>query len=164
MRRRAALSGPKALATGWPAGSALAGSALALATAALATAGLAAAALAGCGLNVQAPDLFTVTRTGEGQTLTMLVNYAGTVSCNRGPAKMLPDPLLLVARDLVAALDPDAQHKLDLPSTPDSVYSFRVRLQDGTIAFPDTAAAHHPTLAQLEQFVLQAQPTCGFGG
>ena len=34
MRRRAALSGPKALATGWPAGSALAGSALALATAA----------------------------------------------------------------------------------------------------------------------------------
>jgi hypothetical protein len=130
----------------------------------LLAAGLAAALLAGCGLDVEAPDLFVLTRTGQGKSLTMLVNYAGTISCDGGRAKMLPDNLLLIARDLTNQLVSDAQHKLDLPSPPGSVYRFKVRLQQGTIAFPDTAAANHPSLAQLEQFVLQAQPSCGAGG
>lgn len=124
-------------------------------------AGLAAAALAGCGLDVQAPDLFALTRTGSGKPLTMLVNDGGTIRCDGARAKPLPDKLLLVARDLVVSLAPDAMKKLDLPSSAASVYRFKVRLQAGTIAFPDTAAAHRPTLAQLEQFVLEAQPVCG---
>jgi hypothetical protein len=119
--------------------------------------------LGGCGLAVQAPDLFAVTRTGAGKSLTMLVNYAGTVRCNGAPAKTLPDSVLLVARDLVGQLGPDARRKLNLPSPPGSVYRFKVRLQAGTVSFPDTAAARHPTLAQLEQFVLQAQQACGAG-
>jgi hypothetical protein len=136
-----------------------------LAAALVATAALlAAAALAGCGLAVQSPDLFALTRTGVGKTLTMLVNYGGTVSCDGGPAKTLSDHLLLVARDLPVQLQTDAQRKLDLPSSPGSVYRFKVRLQYGTIAFPDTAAAKYPALAQLEQFVLQAQPACGARG
>jgi hypothetical protein len=127
-------------------------------------AALLAASLAGCGLDVRAPDLFAVTRTGQGKPLTMVVNFGGSVSCEGGPARMLPDKLLLVARDLAAALGPDAQRNLDLPSPPGSVYRFKVRLQAGTILFPDTAAANRPALARLEQFVLQAQPSCGGGG
>ena len=32
------------------------------------------AVLAGCGLSVQSPDLFLLTRTGQGRTLTLLVS------------------------------------------------------------------------------------------
>lgn len=125
---------------------------------------LAAAVLAGCGLGVQSPDLFAVTRTGQGKTLTMVVNDGATVSCDGGGAKALPDRLLLVARSLVGQLDPDARKKLDPPSPPGSVYRFEVRLLKGTFSFPDTSAAHRPELAKLEQFVLQAQPDCGIRG
>jgi hypothetical protein len=130
----------------------------------LVAAGLAAAALAGCGLDVKAPDLFLVTRTGSGKPLTMLVNDGGTITCDGARAKTLPDKLLLVARDLAVQLVPDAQSKLDLPSPRGSVYRYNVRLQQGTIAFSDTDGLHHPTLAELEQFVVQAQPSCGVAG
>jgi hypothetical protein len=116
--------------------------------------------LAGCGFEVQQPDLFLLTRTGPGGKLTMLVNYGGTISCNGGKAKSLPDSLLLSARDLADTLDNDAKAKLRIPRSPDSVYFFTVRLQDGTISFPDTAGAKHSELAQIEQLTLQAQPYC----
>jgi hypothetical protein len=123
---------------------------------------LALALLAGCGEDVQAPDLFLLTRTGQGQKLTLLVNDSGTISCDGRAAKPLPDPMLLVARDLSNTLDTDAQAKLRLPSPPDSVFSYTVRLPDGTIYFPDTAGARHQELAQAEQFALQAaQGPCG---
>ena len=122
------------------------------------------AALAGCGLDVVEPDLFAVTRTGEGKTLTMLVNYGGTITCDGHAAKTLPDRLLLVARALTGQLAPDAAKKLDVPSTPHSVYRFTIRLQAGTIAFPDTSAAHRPELAQFLQFALAAEQVCGTGG
>ena len=130
---------------------------------ALAIAVLVAAAPAGCGLDVQAPDLFAVTRTGEGTPLTMLVNYAGTIRCDGKRPRMLPDAQLLVARDLVGALGADARRHLDLPSPPNSVSRFTVRLQAGTISFPDTATGTHRPLAQLVQFVVQAEPACGAG-
>ncbi len=44
-------------------------------------------ALGGCGLNVQSPDLFLLTRTGQGTQLTLLVNDGGTISCNGAKAK-----------------------------------------------------------------------------
>jgi hypothetical protein len=131
---------------------------------AIATAALAASALAGCGLAVQSPDLFGLTRTGGGKTLIMVVNDGGTVSCDRGPAKPLPDRLLVVARSLVGQLDPDARARLDPPSPPHSFYRYSVSLQVGTFSFPDTSAAHRPELAKLEQFLLQAQPSCEAGG
>lgn len=118
------------------------------------------ALLAGCGLNVQSPDLFLLTRTGQGPRLTMLVNDSGTISCNGARARSLADPLLLKARDLASALDNDAKAGLRLPQTPDAVYRFTIRLQDGAVAFPDTAGARHPELAQAELFVLQAQSAC----
>jgi hypothetical protein len=120
---------------------------------------------AGCGLGVQSPDLFLLTRTGQGQTLTMLVNDGGTIRCNGAGAKALPDPLLLRARDLATSLDNYAKAKLRLPSTPGSVFFYTVRLQDGTISFPDTAARRRSEVAQAELFTVQAaQQACGLAG
>ncbi|MEA2195993.1 MAG: hypothetical protein QOJ25_44 [Solirubrobacteraceae bacterium] len=135
-----------------------------LTAAVLAAAVLAAAALAGCGLDVQGPDLFAVTKTGQGKSLTIIVNDAGTIACNRRRPKPLSDRLLVVARSLVGQLDPDARKNLGPASPPGSVFRYTVRLEKGTFSFPDTSAANRPELAKLEQFVLQAQPSCGSGG
>jgi hypothetical protein len=121
--------------------------------------------LTGCGLNVQSPDLFFMTRAGQGKMVTLLVNDGGTIRCNGGPARRLGDPLLLRARDLATSLDDDAKRKLRIPAPANSVFRYLVKLQDGTIAFPDTAAARHPELAQAELFAVQAaQQACGLSG
>jgi hypothetical protein len=128
---------------------------------------LLAGALGGCGLNEQAPDLFLLTRAGQGRKLTLLVNDGGTIRCNGAAPKSLPDPLLLQARDLAGGLGGDAQDNLRLPPEPGSVYRYTIRLQQGTISFPDSAAASgkYPRLAQAEQFAVQAaQQGCGLSG
>ena len=118
--------------------------------------------LAGCGADIQSPDLFVLTRTGQGQKLTLLVNDSGTIRCDGRPAKKMSDRLLLVARDLADTLDQDAKAKLRLPTPSNSVFSYKVRLQDGTIYFPDTAGSSHQELAQAEQFAVEAaQGPCG---
>ena len=132
-------------------------------------AGLAAAALAvlawGCGLEINSGDLFLLKRTGPGQVLTLLVNDGGTISCNGGPAKPLPDPLLLSARDLATQLDHDAKARLHITGGRASVFTYSIRLPDGTISFPDTAATRHHELALAEQFALRAaQGPCGASG
>jgi hypothetical protein len=115
------------------------------------------AVLAGCGLAVQAPDLFQVTRTGaQGQKLTLLVNDGGTIACDGGKPKALPDPMLLQARDLSTSLINDAKAHLRFPASPRSVFSFMVKVQNGTFTFPDTAALQRKELSQLELFVVQA--------
>ena len=111
---------------------------------------------AGCGLQVQAADLFLLTRTGGGQPkLTLLVNSGGTIRCNGSQAKPLPDNLLLQARNMTGALNRDARHHLHIAPAPDSVYNYRVKLQNGTITFPDTAARTHGELARLELLVVK---------
>jgi len=123
------------------------------------------ASLAGCGFGVRSPDLFLLTRTGQGRAVTLLVNDGGTIRCDGGRARRLADPLLLRARDLAAGLDGDAKRKLRLPAPPNSAFHYSVKLQDGTIAFPDTAAASHPELGQAELFAVQAaQQACGLPG
>lgn len=125
---------------------------------------LAALGVCGCGLDVQSADLFLLTRTGAGRKLTLLVNDSGTIRCDGGRAKTLPDPLLLDARDLATNLGSDVQHKLN-PGGRAGVYTFTVRLQQGTLTFPDTAAARHSELARAELFALQAaQGPCGLPG
>jgi hypothetical protein len=47
------------------------------------------------------------------------------------------------------------------------VYQYTIGLQNGTISFPDTAAASgkYPALAQAELFAVQAsQRACGLSG
>jgi hypothetical protein len=122
---------------------------------------IAAVLLAGCGLDVEAPDLFQVTRSGPGPKLTMLVNSSGTISCDGGKPKQLPDPLLLQARDLATSLNNDV--KLHFVRTAHSVFTYTVRVPNGTFNFPDTAASRRKELAQLELFVVQAgADPCGF--
>jgi hypothetical protein len=118
--------------------------------------------LAGCGLNVESPDLFLLTRTGQGQKLTLLVNDGGTIRCNGGRARHLADRFLLQARDIAENLDSDVQNNVHFGSRLASTFTFRVKLQDGTITFPDTAAPGHHEVSDTELFTLQAaQQACG---
>lgn len=122
-------------------------------------------AMAGCGLSVQSADLFLLTRAGAGGRLALLVSDDGTVRCNGGAAKPLSDKLLIQARDLTTTLNDDAKRGMRIGSTPRSVAEYSVRLQHGTISFPDTAARAHSELAQLELFTVQvAQQPCGLRG
>ena len=134
--------------------------------AALVLAVVATASTAGCGLNVQSPDLFTLSRTGQGKPLTLLVNDSGTIRCDGGKAKSLPDPLLLDARDLADDLNTDAQDKLKVPPpAAGSVFSYKITLQQGTVSFSDTSARSRPEFARAELFAVQAaQGPCGLSG
>jgi hypothetical protein len=116
--------------------------------------------LAGCGLNIQSADLFLLTRTGQGQKLTLLISDGGSITCNGGKSRFLPDPLLLQARDLASSLSGDAQRHLRLSAPSGSVFQYRIRLPSGTISFPDTAGRHHPLLGRVELFALQAARSC----
>jgi hypothetical protein len=113
-------------------------------------------ALAGCGLAVQSADLFLLTRMGQGGSLMMLVSDGGTIRCNGRAARTLPDPLLIEARQLASDLDKDAKTGLRIAPVAGGVYSYTVKLQHGTISFPDAAGAAHPELARLELFALRA--------
>ena len=120
-------------------------------------------ALGGCGLDVQSPDLFKVTRSGTGgRSLTLLVNDSGTISCNGGKPKALSDALLLQARDLANSLNQDV--RLRFRQSARTVFTYTVQVQKGTFSFPDTAASARKELSQLELFVVQAAASpCGIG-
>ena len=121
-------------------------------------------ALCGCGLEVQSADLFLLTRVGNGQRLTMLVSDSGTIRCDSQKAKPLSDSLLITARDLADSLNTDAQANLHVAPGSQSIYRYTIRLQNGTISFPDTAAAKHHELAQAELFAVHAAvQACGDG-
>jgi hypothetical protein len=123
-----------------------------------------AALLTGC-FEVHSADLFLLTRTGQGSRLTMLVNDGGTIRCNGGKAKPISDSSLITARDLSDNLATDAQNNLTIPDRPGSVYYFRIRLEQGTVSFPDRAAASRKVLGQAELFAAQtAQRDCGLTG
>jgi hypothetical protein len=116
-----------------------------------------AAFVTGCGFEVQEPDLFLVTRTGaQAKRLSLLVNDDGTISCDKGKPKNLPDPLLLQARDLATTLNADVSAKLRFPTSARSVYTYTVKVQNGTMSFPDTAGLSRKELSDLELFVVQA--------
>ena len=121
---------------------------------------LALAALCGCGLQIAAPDLFLLRRSGPGGTVTLVVNDAGTISCNRGRQQPISSSQLIGARDLADELAPLARRRLRLPSPANSVYRYTVEMQQGTIRFPDTAGARYPALAHAELF--DAQATAAF--
>jgi len=123
------------------------------------------AALAGC-FDVASPDLFLLTRTGPGSTLTLLINDSGTIRCDGGKAKPISNARLIQARDLTDNLGTDATARLTIPPETGSVYYYRIKLQQGTVSFPDRAAdSRHPNLAQAELFAIQAaQQACGLAG
>lgn len=129
---------------------------------ALAVATTGALALAGCGADY--PDLMVISRTGSlpGARLTLLVNDGGTVSCNGDEAVQMPPRPLLDAREIARELAVEASEGLTLPRRPASVLRFRVRTQDGTVAFGDVDAASRPLLGRLVALTRTiAQDVCG---
>jgi hypothetical protein len=118
--------------------------------------------LAGCG--AASPDVFLLTRSGSlpGARLTLLVNDGGTVRCNGGAPRALPDPRLLDARRIAEDLSDDAQKHLTLPAPRGSLLRFRVRTQDGTVTFSDVDAARRRELGPVVEFARTvAQDVCG---
>ena len=137
-----------------------AGAGLAVAALAVAVAVL----VAGC-FDVQAADLFLLTRTGQGGKLTLLVNDGGTIRCDGAKAKAISNNGLITARDLSENLVTAAQNHLTIPKAPGSVYYYTIKLQEGTVSFPDRAAATRKVLAQAELFATQAaQQDCRLTG
>lgn len=129
---------------------------------ALAAAAAGALALGGCGADY--PDLMVISRTGSlpGARLTLLVNDGGTVRCNDDQAVQMPPRPLLDAREIARELAEEAGEGLALPRQPGSVLRFRVRTQDGTVAFNDVDAASRPLLGRLVALTRTiAQDVCG---
>jgi hypothetical protein len=118
--------------------------------------------LSGCG--AAAPDVFLLTRSGSipGARLTLLVNDSGTVRCNGGKPRPLPDRRLLDARRIAEDLSDDAQRDLSLPSPRGSVLRYRLRMEEGTVTFSDEDAVRRPELAPVIVFARSvAQDVCG---
>ena len=118
--------------------------------------------LAGCG-GVSAADLFLVTRTGPtpGQHLVLLVNEEGGVTCNGGAVHKLDDAQIVKARGIQEDLRTPAGEHLSLPAQPGSVFTYRLREENGTVSFADNSAGQPHVFRDLALFVLQtAQRVC----
>lgn len=123
---------------------------------------LAAAALAGCGQ--PSPDLFVVTRSGDGPNddITLVVNDGGTVRCNGGAPRRLEGDRLLRARELSRELARAAELGLELPPREDALLSYRARLEAGTVTFSDTSPNRPQSLNRLMGFVADvSEKICG---
>lgn len=93
--------------------------------------------LAGCG--GEASDLLAVDRAGSGAgaRLRLVVRDDGTVLCNGGGPRRLPDPLLLDARELERDLHDAAVAGTALAPGPASVLRYRIQTQSGRLRFAD---------------------------
>ena len=111
----------------------------------------AAAALAGCG-NRTAPDLFVLDRTGSvpGARLHLRVFDDGFVRCNGRSRQRIPDDLLLDAREIARELNEKGSRAL--PPGARSVLRYRLRLEDGTVAFSDSSARQSKTMFLTQEF------------
>jgi hypothetical protein len=105
--------------------------------------------LAGCGS--EARDLFLVTRTGDvpGARLTLRITDDGRASCNRRPLVEITSSQLIAARDVVRELEDPSKAQLRLAPGPQPVLSYRVRTEEGGVAWSDDSARQPPVLFKL---------------
>jgi hypothetical protein len=123
----------------------------------------AAAALLAAGCGTPSPDLFEVTRSGADRNanVRLLVSDGGTVRCN-GEQHTLDPERLLAARELARDLAPQAELGLELPSGAGTQLSYRVRLEEGTIAFGDHSADVPRSFDRLVAFTADVtERVCG---
>jgi hypothetical protein len=115
--------------------------------------------LAACGS--QAADLFLVHRAGSvpGAKLDLLVRDDGTVRCNRGPARRMTDPQLLIARQLQRDLDSAATNQVMLRPGPQSVFTYSVQTPAGRLRFSDTSPGLLPVFLRLAAFTRDVAKT-----
>jgi hypothetical protein len=119
-------------------------------------------ALAGCG--AQAADLFVLQRSGEGPgaRLTLLVADDGTVTCNGERSHELPSARLLDARESAREIADDARAHKRYPARKGSILRYRVRSQDGTVAWADTSRPLPVRYLQLAFFARRvSKDVCG---
>lgn len=119
-------------------------------------------ALGGCG-GIVSPDLFIITRSGEGPhaALTMVVNEEGVVHCAGSAPGKLSDAQIVKARAITEALEKPASEHLALPPRPGSVLRYDLRDANGTVSFADNSAGQPTVLRELVLFVLQtSQQVC----
>ena len=82
--------------------------------------------------------------------------------CNGGGRRDAGSDRLLDARTLVRELGPAAEKHRALPPGPGSVLRYRVRLEDGTVAFSDTSPGRAAADLQLAAFTRDvARKVCG---
>jgi hypothetical protein len=117
--------------------------------AAAALAALAALALGGCGS--EARDLFLVTRSGSvpGARLTLRVTDDGRASCNGRPLVEITSAQLITARESERDLAPPAKAQLRLAAGAQPVFSYRVRTEEGGVAWSDDSLRQPPVLFKL---------------
>ena len=112
-------------------------------------AALALAGTAGCGS--EARDLFLVTRSGDvpGAPLTLRVTDDGRASCNHRPLVEITSAQLVTAREVERDLEDPAKAQLRLASGPQPVFSYRVRTEEGGVAWSDDSARQPAVLFKL---------------
>jgi hypothetical protein len=118
---------------------------------------------AGCGTQ-QSADLFVVKRTGKipGANLTLLVTDNGTVKCNGGAAKPLPNELLLQARELTKQLAEDQSKPIPMIGVPNSIYDFTVTFGAGKVGWQDGNPYVPESFKQTAYFTRKvAKSVCG---
>lgn len=126
-------------------------------------AAVAVALLVACGTQRPA-DLFLVKRTGQinGANLTLLVSDDGTVSCNGGAKRSIPDGLLLEARDLAQRLPADSGYRVADRGATRPVYAFTVRFGGGSASWQDGNPRAPSTFREIGYFTRRiARETCG---
>jgi hypothetical protein len=114
-----------------------------------ALAAIAALLMSGCGS--EARDLFLVTRTGDvpGARLTLRITDDGRASCNGKPLVDITSAQLIAARESERDLEKPAKAQLRLAPGRQSVLSYRVRTEEGGVAWSDDSARQPPVLFKL---------------
>jgi hypothetical protein len=91
-----------------------------------------------------------------------VVSDGGRVRCNDGPERDVGSRRLLEARKVARELEDEARDDLALPAGPNSVYSYRVRLEDGTVRFSDTSPGITEPMRDLQALTRSiAREVCG---
>ena len=119
--------------------------------AAIALLALATVAIGACGS--EARDLFLVTRSGDvpGARLTLRVTDDGRASCNGKPLVDITSAQLITAREIERDLEKPATAQLRLAPGPQPVFSYRVRTEDGGVAWSDDSPRQPAALFRLAQ-------------
>jgi len=117
--------------------------------AAAALAGAAALAMGSCGS--EARDLFLVTRGGDvpGARLTLRVTDDGRASCNGKPLVDITSAQLITARETERELEESTTAHLRLAPGAQSVFSYRVRTEEGNAAWSDDSRRQPAVLFKL---------------
>jgi hypothetical protein len=112
---------------------------------------LAALALAATGCGSEARDLFLVTRSGDvpGARLTLRVTDDGRASCDGRPLVEITSAQLIAARESARDLEDPAKAQLRLAPGPQPVFSYRVRTEEGGVAWSDDSARQPSVLFKL---------------